>query len=131
LQYNKIRRKLISKNNNVSLFTGGSGGQGFGGTDIGEYALINFDAADVTNSNTKWLLSGYAGVGTDDQLWIEDAAFGVGSRIFMVYKKNQSTATKHSPMYRITYLASGNIESNGMDIVTIVEATYHDVDPNN
>ena len=92
------------------VLLGGSGGQGFGGTDIGEYALINFDAADVTNSNTKWLLSGYAGVGTDDQLWIEDAAFGVGSRIFMVYKKNQSTATKHSPMYRITYLASGNIE---------------------
>jgi hypothetical protein len=76
------------------------------------------------------LLDGYAGVGVDDQLWIEDAAW-VGSRVFLLYKKNQTEATKYSPMYRITYLASGNVNTNQMTIVTIVEGTYHDVDPNN
>lgn len=76
------------------------------------------------------MLDGYAGVGVDDQLWIEDAAW-VGSRVFLLYKKNQSTATKYSPMYRVTYIASGDINTNGLDVITTVEATYHDVDPNN
>ena len=112
------------------VLLGGSGGQGFGGTDIGEFSKINFDAGDV-NATTKWLLDGYAGVGTDSQLWIEDANWGEGSRIFMVYKKNQTTPTKQSPIYKITYIASGDIETNEIHIITTVEATYHDVDPNN
>ena len=49
----------------------------------------------------------------------------------MLYKKNQTVASKYSPMYRITYIASGNVNTDGIDIITTIEATYHDVDPNN
>ena len=112
----------------------GSGGDDFSSTDLGDYAIVNFTSSNVSGGTWKWLgPDGLFGstIGADKQFYIEDAEFGVGSRIFMLYKKNQSEESKYSPMYRITYIASGNINNDGMDIITTIEATYHDVDPNN
>ena len=42
-----------------------------------------------------------------------------------------TVATKYSPIYRVTYITTGDIKNNGLNVITTVEATYHDVDPNN
>ena len=116
------------------VLLGGSGGDGFSSADLGEYSIINFTTSHVTNETVKWLApDGFFGstIGADKQFFIEDGDWGVGSRVILIYKKNQTTATKYSPMYKLTYIASGNINSDNIDIISTIEATYHDVDPNN